>query len=83
METFDLFLSKWYREISSRYMDLVGDYAGQEFFVVDGEAVLQTIFNDDTLDLGGARGGPVNNTKTYVHTLLTRRLPDVALCISG
>jgi hypothetical protein len=50
-------LKTWYSQISLRYVDLVGDFAGQEFFLLDGEALLQTIFNDPMLDLGGRSGG--------------------------
>jgi hypothetical protein len=42
---------------SARYVDLVSDFAGQEFFILDGEALLQNIFRDPLLDLGGTRGG--------------------------
>jgi hypothetical protein len=50
-------LKVWYTAISPRYVDLVSDFAGQEFFIVDGEAVIQSIFNDPMLDLGGSKGG--------------------------
>ena len=50
-------LSSWYSKISPRYVDLVSDFAGQEFFLLDGEALLQSVFNDPMLDLGGRAGG--------------------------
>jgi hypothetical protein len=50
-------LKTWYEEISPRYVDLVSDFAGQEFFLLDGEALLQYLFNDPMLDLAGSKGG--------------------------
>src|ERR1700738_4423750 len=50
-------LKVWYGGISPRYVDLISDYAGQEFFLLDGEAAIQSIFNDPMLDLGGSKGG--------------------------
>jgi len=43
--------------ISPRCVDLVSDFAGQEFFLLDGEALIQHIFNDPMLDLAGSKGG--------------------------
>ena len=40
-----------------RYVDLVSDFAGQEFFILDGEALLQFVFRDPMLDLGDPKGG--------------------------
>jgi len=51
------YLKAWYDGISPRYVDLVSDFAGQEFFVLDGEALLQYVFNDQMLDLAGSKGG--------------------------
>ncbi|KAI0034854.1 hypothetical protein K488DRAFT_44574 [Vararia minispora EC-137] len=44
----------WYREVlkRARWMDLIGDYAGAERFVVDGEAVLQEVLDDELLAIG-------------------------------
>ena len=50
-------LKTWYDAISPRYVDLVSDFAGQEFFLLDGEALVQSIFNDRMLDLAGSKGG--------------------------
>jgi hypothetical protein len=50
-------LKRWYDDISPRYVDLVSDFAGQEFFLLDGEALLQYLFNDPMLDLAGSKGG--------------------------
>jgi hypothetical protein len=55
--SFENELNKWYGEISPRYVDLVSDFAGQEFFLLDGEALVQSVFNDPMLDLGESKGG--------------------------
>ncbi|OJT09311.1 hypothetical protein TRAPUB_14238 [Trametes pubescens] len=46
--------AQWYTSVSrrGRWMDLIGDYAGSEPFVVDGEALLQVVLNDPLLALG-------------------------------
>jgi len=49
--------NSWYSTISPRYVDLVSDFAGQEFFLLDGEALVQQIFNDPMLNLAGSKGG--------------------------
>jgi len=51
------YLKIWYGRISPRYVDLVSDFAGQEFFLLDGEALMQCVFNDRMLDLAGSKGG--------------------------
>lgn len=80
IEALDSHLNKWYHQTFSRYVDLVGDFAGQEFIVVDGEGLLQFVFNDPTLDLGGSRGGPILILPTHVE-LTYFRFPNVALYI--
>lgn len=50
-------LRKWYSHISPRYIDLVSDFAGQEFFLLDGEALSQSVFDDPMHDPGGPSGG--------------------------
>jgi hypothetical protein len=56
---FEDFLNSWYGAISSfsRYVDLISDFAGAEFFLLDGEALMQYVFNDRMLDLAGSKGG--------------------------
>jgi len=57
----DEYLKTWYTGISPRYVDLVSDFAGQEFFLLDGEALLRSLFDDPMLDLGGSKGGNIPN----------------------
>ncbi|KAI0048817.1 P-loop containing nucleoside triphosphate hydrolase protein [Auriscalpium vulgare] len=46
----------WYRGVVkyARWMDLIGDYAGSERFIVDGESLLQEVLNDPLLAIGRA-----------------------------
>ncbi|TKA25301.1 hypothetical protein B0A50_06205 [Salinomyces thailandicus] len=41
---------KSYRKLLSRRVDLVGDYAGDELFLIEGDSMLLRCFNDDQLD---------------------------------
>jgi len=50
-------LKTWYSAISPRFVDLVSDFAGQEFFLLDGEALIQCVFNEPMLDLASSKGG--------------------------
>ncbi|PYI11968.1 DEAD/DEAH box helicase [Aspergillus sclerotiicarbonarius CBS 121057] len=43
-------LLKWYNDIYSRTVDLVGDYAGSELFIIEGDSLLLHCFTDDQLD---------------------------------
>ncbi|KAL8999974.1 MAG: hypothetical protein Q9188_005773, partial [Gyalolechia gomerana] len=46
-------LLDWYGKLSTRRVDLVGDYAGQELFIVDGDGLLLRCFDDPDLDFDG------------------------------
>jgi hypothetical protein len=41
---------QWYSKLYSRRVDLVGDFAGSERFLVHGESLLQQCFSDRNLD---------------------------------
>lgn len=45
---------KWYIKASraARWMDLLGDYAGSEPFIIDGESLLQIVLDDPLLAIG-------------------------------
>ncbi|GLA84308.1 hypothetical protein AtubIFM56815_008520 [Aspergillus tubingensis] len=43
-------LLSWYTGLYSRTVDLVGDYAGSELFIIDGDSLLLHCFADDQLD---------------------------------
>ncbi|ORX92235.1 DEAD/DEAH box helicase-like protein [Clohesyomyces aquaticus] len=40
----------WYSKLNSRRVDIVGDYAGNELFLVEGDSVLLNAFSDQHLD---------------------------------
>ncbi|KAF7790532.1 hypothetical protein EIP86_001488 [Pleurotus ostreatoroseus] len=44
----------WYSDTNrrGRWMDLMGDYAGTELFVIDGDSLLQLVLDDPLLALG-------------------------------
>ncbi|KAG2134032.1 uncharacterized protein EDB93DRAFT_852671 [Suillus bovinus] len=52
-ETLNWIDSKWYTPASrnARWMDLIGDYAGAEPFVIDGHSLLQIVLDDPLLAL--------------------------------
>ncbi|KAL3478688.1 hypothetical protein BJX99DRAFT_269117 [Aspergillus californicus] len=41
---------KWFETLASRTLDLVGDYAGDELFLIEGDSILLQCFSDDSLD---------------------------------
>ncbi|KAI3317689.1 P-loop containing nucleoside triphosphate hydrolase protein [Xylariaceae sp. AK1471] len=43
-------LQEWYGKILSRRVDLVGDYAGNELFIVEGDSLLLNCFSDSRID---------------------------------
>ncbi|KKK19142.1 hypothetical protein ARAM_001410 [Aspergillus rambellii] len=43
-------LLKWFDSLASRTLDLVGDYAGDELFIIEGDSVLLHCFSDEQLD---------------------------------
>jgi len=43
-------LEAWYEKVRSRRVDLVGDYAGNELFLVEGDSLLLHAFSDPNLD---------------------------------
>lgn len=43
----------WYGKLPTRRVDLVGDYAGQELFIVEGDGLLLRCFDDPDLDFYG------------------------------
>lgn len=43
-----------YRRLLSRRIDLVGDYAGNELFLIEGDSLLLHCFSDVELDFAGS-----------------------------
>jgi len=44
---------KWYLGLHSRMLDLVGDYAGSERFLIEGDSLLRHCFEDSKIDFEG------------------------------
>ncbi|KAM0753759.1 P-loop containing nucleoside triphosphate hydrolase protein [Meredithblackwellia eburnea MCA 4105] len=45
----------WYTKLVPRFIDVIGDFAGQELFICDGDAVVQYVLDDELLALGRDR----------------------------
>ncbi|KAI9740289.1 MAG: hypothetical protein M1834_004867 [Cirrosporium novae-zelandiae] len=43
-------LSEWYSSLLFRWVDLVGDYAGNEIFIIEGDSLLLNCFIDQRID---------------------------------
>ncbi len=43
-------INTWYAACRPRFIDLVGDYAGRELFLLEGDSLLRECFSDDRLD---------------------------------
>ncbi|KAI9757509.1 MAG: hypothetical protein M4579_003422 [Chaenotheca gracillima] len=41
---------KWYQNLQPRVLDLVGDYAGKELFLIEGDSMLLECFQDARID---------------------------------
>ncbi|KZV68765.1 P-loop containing nucleoside triphosphate hydrolase protein [Peniophora sp. CONT] len=67
----------WYRAIArrGRWMDLIGDYAGSERFILDGEALFQRVLDDPLLALG--RGGDPSFQFLHALYILEKFLHDM------
>lgn len=44
-------LSAWHQRLYLVQIDLVGDYAGQELFFIEGDSLLRLAFSDDRIDM--------------------------------
>ena len=43
----------WYDRTRPMWIDLVGDYAGKELFLVEGDSLLRECFEDERIDFEG------------------------------
>lgn len=43
-------LSAWYSTLHPLHVDLVGGYAGAEFFLIEGDSLLRSVFSDTRID---------------------------------
>jgi hypothetical protein len=44
---------QWYLRLHSRVLDLVGDYAGNERFLIEGDSLLRHCLEDSRVDFEG------------------------------
>ncbi|RJE24608.1 DEAD DEAH box helicase [Aspergillus sclerotialis] len=68
-------LLKWYNSLYSRTVDLVGDYAGDERFILDGDSLLLHVFSDEKLDFypGFQLLHATYMVEAFLHSLLRRK----------
>nr|POF18005.1 putative helicase [Quercus suber] len=64
-----------YRKLLSRRVDLVGDYAGNELFLIEGDSMLLRCFSDDLLDFdsGFQMLHAAYNVEHFLHHLAQRK----------
>ena len=43
----------WYIRLQTRVLDLIGDYAGNERFLLEGDSLLLHCFGDSKIDFEG------------------------------
>lgn len=48
-----LSITSWYDACKPIWIDLVGDYAGKELFLVEGDSLLRECFEDERIDFNG------------------------------
>jgi hypothetical protein len=65
----------WYSKVYSRRIDLVGDYVGNELFLVDGNSLLLHCFSDEKLDFdqGFQLLHATWAVEHFLHALVSRR----------
>ncbi|KAF5370269.1 hypothetical protein D9758_006936 [Tetrapyrgos nigripes] len=70
--------SKWFMDLQrkARWMDLIGDFAGDEPFVLDGESLLQLVLDDPLLALGRV-GDPASFQIVHAYQTLERFLKNL------
>ncbi|KAK4544752.1 hypothetical protein LTR36_004001 [Oleoguttula mirabilis] len=64
-----------YRKLLSRRVDLVGDYAGDELFLIEGDSMLLRCFSDSKLDFdsGFQMLHAAYNVEHFLHNLVKRK----------
>ncbi|RYN78121.1 hypothetical protein AA0119_g13556, partial [Alternaria tenuissima] len=72
----------WYKSVSSRRVDLVGDYAGSEIFLVEFDSLLLRCFSDPKLDFGNGFQllHAVYIVEKFLQDLLSRRCRFQVVC---
>ena len=71
-----------YGRKSARRVDLVGDYAGKELFLLDGDSLLLKCFSDPQLDFDSSPSPPAKLLSQKLHPLILYRwLSTSSRCI--
>lgn len=53
MKNMDAEIQDWYRGLRTQTLDLVGDYAGSELFLLEGDSLLLQCFGDPKIQFEG------------------------------
>lgn len=53
MENINAEIQGWYRGLRMQTLDLVGDYAGNELFLLEGDSLLLQCFGDPKIEFEG------------------------------
>lgn len=53
MDNMDSELQNWYLRLRTQTLDLVGDYAGKELFLLEGDSLLLQCFGDPKIEFEG------------------------------
>ncbi|KAL2843924.1 DEAD/DEAH box helicase [Aspergillus pseudoustus] len=61
-------LLEWFERLHSRTLDLIGDYAGDELFLIEGDSLLLQCFSDSALDF--SNGLPILHVTSLVEKFL-------------
>ena len=62
---------EWYLSLYSRTLDLVGDYAGNERFLIEGDSLLRHCFEDSKIDFEGKPNLPISWLRFWFPRSLT------------
>ena len=46
-------LERWFRTLHPTHIDIVGDFAGRELFIIEGDSLLRVAFSDERIDMAG------------------------------
>lgn len=66
----------WYDASRPRMIDLVGDYAGKELFLVEGDSLLRECFEDERIDFNGILPVPHHKHQSYAMCSLQQSRAD-------
>lgn len=53
MDHMDSEIQNWYLRLRTQTLDLVGDYAGKELFLLEGDSLLLQCFGDPKIEFEG------------------------------